>query len=68
MRYYQKSPEEFSEEDKLTLLDLQNKLDGLYRHKAEGAFVRSRRRWLEEGEQNSAFSGLKNTDPKSTKY
>uniref|UniRef100_A0A669D202 Reverse transcriptase domain-containing protein n=1 Tax=Oreochromis niloticus TaxID=8128 RepID=A0A669D202_ORENI len=53
--YYQRSPEEISEEDKLTLLELQNKLDGLYRRKAEGAFVRSRKRWLEEGEQNSAY-------------
>lgn len=53
--YYQRSPEEISEDDKLILLDLQNKLDSLYRRKAEGAFVRSRKRWLEEVEQNSAY-------------
>ncbi len=35
--------------------ELQNKLDELYRAKAKGAYVRSRRKWLEEGEQNSAY-------------
>jgi len=34
---------------------LQSKLDDLYRSKAKGAYVRSRRKWLEEGEQNSAY-------------
>ena len=53
--FYQRPPEEVSEEDRLLLLQLQNKLDELYRQKAEGAFVRSRKRWLEEGEQNSAY-------------
>ncbi|XDV26393.1 hypothetical protein PO909_030123, partial [Leuciscus waleckii] len=47
--FYQRPPEEVSEEDRLLLLQLQNKL------KAEGAFVRSRKRWLEEGEQNFAY-------------
>lgn len=37
------------------LISLQNKFDDIYRLKAEGAFVRSRRRWLEEGEQNTAY-------------
>uniref|UniRef100_A0A3P9LWP5 Reverse transcriptase domain-containing protein n=1 Tax=Oryzias latipes TaxID=8090 RepID=A0A3P9LWP5_ORYLA len=27
----------------------------MYRRKAEGAFIRSRRRWMEEGEQNTAY-------------
>lgn len=53
--FYQRPPEEVSEEDRLLLLQLQNKLDKLYRQKAEGAFVISRKRWLEEGEQNSAY-------------
>jgi len=53
--FYQRAPDDVSEEDKLLLLQLQNKLDDLYRQKAEGAFVRSRKRWLEEGEQNSAY-------------
>uniref|UniRef100_A0A096MII7 Endonuclease/exonuclease/phosphatase domain-containing protein n=1 Tax=Poecilia formosa TaxID=48698 RepID=A0A096MII7_POEFO len=53
--YYLKCPEEVSEEDTLSLIDNQNKLDALHKHKAEGAFIRSRKRWLEEGEQNSAY-------------
>lgn len=36
-------------------LKLQNKLDELYKTKAKGAYVRSRKTWLEEGEQNSAY-------------
>lgn len=42
-------------EENRTLFECQQKLDELYKIKAEGAFVRSRRRWLEEGEQNSAY-------------
>ncbi len=41
--------------EKAELADLQHKLDNLYKHKAEGAFIRSRRKWIEEGEQNSAY-------------
>jgi len=41
--FYQRSPEEVSEDDKLLLLQLQYKLDDLYRQKAEGAFVRTRK-------------------------
>lgn len=33
----------------------QNALDEFYKQKPEGAFVRSRKRWIEEGEQNSSF-------------
>lgn len=49
------SPENLSENDLQELISLQNKLDDIYRMKAEGAFVRSRRKWLEEGERNSAY-------------
>jgi len=42
-------------EDHLNLAKLQNKLDEIYKRKAEGAFIRSRKKWLEEGEQNSAY-------------
>lgn len=57
--FYQRRPDEVWQEDKVLLLELQNKLDELYRQKAEGAFVRSRKRWLEEGQHF-----LKNTHPK----
>lgn len=48
-------PEDMSETDIQDLHLQQNKLNELYRNRAEGAFVRSRRQWLEEGEQNSAY-------------
>lgn len=41
---YQLPPDEVSEEDRLHLRSFQSKLDELYRQKAEGAFVRSRKR------------------------
>lgn len=50
-----KYPDKLSSEEKETLFEYQNKLDTLYQSKAKGAFVRSRRRWMEEGEQNSAY-------------
>ena len=37
------------------LMNLQAELDKLYIIKAKGTFVRSRRRWLEEGETNSRY-------------
>lgn len=37
------------------LMDLQAELDKLYLINAKGAFIRSRRRWLEEGETNSRY-------------
>jgi len=40
---------------KLELAELQNSLDNLYICKARGAFVRSRRRWMEEGGRNSNY-------------
>jgi len=30
-------------------------LDQIFENKAKGAFVRSRRKWLEEGEKNSKY-------------
>ncbi len=50
-----KSPDILSVEESKSLVEYQYKLDELYKLKAEGAFVWSRRRWLEEGEQNSAY-------------
>lgn len=47
-------PENLSEEDKTDLASQQSKLNDIYKLKAEGAFVRSRRRWL-EGEQHSSY-------------
>lgn len=49
------SPENLSENDLQELISQQDKLNDIYRMKAEGAFVRSRRKWLEEGERNSAY-------------
>lgn len=46
--------ENLSEEELLQLSECQNKLD-IYKQKAQGAFVRSRRKWLEKGEQNSSY-------------
>ncbi len=37
------------------LLSLQAKLDCMYLMKAQGAFVRSRAKWMEEGEKNTAY-------------
>lgn len=42
------SPEKLSEDEPELILE-QNELNYIYRMKPEGAFVRSRRRWLEEG-------------------
>ena len=46
----------------MELIELQNKLDNIciYRLKAEGAFIRSRKKLIEEGEHNlSCFFRLK---------
>lgn len=48
-------PDSLSEEGNNTLFEYQYNLDKLYKFKAEGAFVISRRHCLEEGEQNSAY-------------
>ncbi len=39
----------------MELVTLQNHLDDIYKRRAEEAFIRSRQRWLEKGEQNSAY-------------
>ncbi len=44
-----------SDAEKVELAHYQHILDEFYKQKAEGAFVRSRKRWMEEGEQNSSF-------------
>lgn len=44
-----------SEEDRKEYMKLQNELDNIYRIKAEGASIRSRVKWMEEGEQNLAY-------------
>lgn len=51
----QTSPENLSENFIKELFLQQNKLNEIYRMKVEGAFVRSRSKWLEEGEQNTAY-------------
>ena len=45
-----KDPDSLTEEEKEELSFLQMKLDGLYRQKVKVAFIRSRSKWLEEGE------------------
>lgn len=44
-----------SEENQNMLYSLQEELNSLYLEKAKGAFVRSRAKWLEFGEKNSAY-------------
>ncbi len=44
-----------SNEDKVRLHSLREKLDIFFQTKARGAFIRSRARWLEHGEKNSSF-------------
>lgn len=50
-----KNVEDMTDFDKAELTEQQQQLDKIYKYKAEGAYVRSRRKWLEEGEQSSAF-------------
>ncbi len=65
--FTQRSPPIFSDTEKMELLTLQNHLDDIYKRRAEGAFIRSRQRWLEKGEQNSAyFFQLENSHSKHT--
>lgn len=52
---FQIMPDNLSENDKQDLILQQNRLNEIYREKAEGAFVRSRWKWLEEGQQNTAY-------------
>lgn len=48
-------PNSLLEDEKLEMVELKSKLDDIYKKKVEGAFIRSRRKWLEEGEQNSHY-------------
>ena len=48
-----------SESDKNIFINLQSKLDEMYLRKARGAYVRSRAKWLEEGEKNTAYLWLR---------
>lgn len=52
--------ENLTDDDLVLLGDCLNKLDEIYKRKVCGAFIHSRARWLEEGEQcSSYFFGLK---------
>lgn len=42
-------------EEKNRVMELQNKLDHFYLERAQGAFVRSRARWIEDREKNSSY-------------
>uniref|UniRef100_A0A1A8L6V8 Reverse transcriptase domain-containing protein n=1 Tax=Nothobranchius pienaari TaxID=704102 RepID=A0A1A8L6V8_9TELE len=44
-----------NESDKQKLLTLQGKLDEMYLKKAEGAYIRSRAKWIEDGEKSTAY-------------
>lgn len=43
----------------IQLHELLNELDEMYKEKARGAFVTSRRQWMEEGENNSEINVLR---------
>ncbi|CDQ61655.1 unnamed protein product [Oncorhynchus mykiss] len=45
------SVEDLDEEGKVQLFSLQLEMDRVYEERAKGTFVRSRRRWLEEGKK-----------------
>ncbi len=51
----QKNPADMSERERSDLISEQTKLNEIYLQKAKGAFVRSRKKWIEAGEQNSAY-------------
>ncbi len=49
------SKENDSEEEKLELNKIHFQINELYLDLAKGAFIRSRAKWLEEGERNSSY-------------
>ncbi len=58
-----------SSEEKAQLENLKNQLDNLFLDKARGAFIRSRARWIEEGEKNSSyFLILRNKGKRKRKF
>ena len=44
-----------SEEEETTMKKLKEEIDNMYIEMAKGAFVRSRAKWLEQGERNSSY-------------
>jgi len=44
-----------TKEDEVELAKIQSKLDLIYLELAKGAFIRSRAKWLEEGEKNTSY-------------
>lgn len=44
-----------NDNDKQKLLTLQTQLDEIYLKKAEGAYIRSRAKWIEDGERSTAY-------------
>uniref|UniRef100_A0A3B3HNI1 Reverse transcriptase domain-containing protein n=1 Tax=Oryzias latipes TaxID=8090 RepID=A0A3B3HNI1_ORYLA len=44
-----------SDDEKTNLTQLQNEIDKLYIEAAKGAFIRSRAKWLENGEKNTSY-------------
>jgi len=50
-----KNVEDITDLEKAELAEQHLQLDKIYKYKAEGAYIRSRRKWLEEGEQSSAY-------------
>lgn len=46
---------DLNSEDNYKLMTLQSQLDELYKEKAIGAFIRSRAKWIEKGENNSSY-------------
>lgn len=46
---------ELSLDEQIKLNNLQTQLDNMYLEKAKGAFIRSRARWIEQGEKNTSY-------------
>lgn len=44
-----------SENEQRHLIQLQEKLDKIYEIKAQGAYIRSRAKWMEDGEKNTSY-------------
>lgn len=47
--------DEHTQKDMNTLVELQSELDNIYKNLARGAFIRSRRKWMEHGERNTKY-------------
>lgn len=45
----------WTDDEKERINNLQSKLGVMYLYKAKGAYVRSRAKWIEEGEKNTAY-------------